>query len=52
MLRVASIRSCGMVMAWIATRPPGITSRSSVWKYVGQNRYPTASIISTDSTAS
>ena len=41
-----------MVMAWIATRPPGATSRSSVWKYVGQNRYPTASTISTDNTAS
>ena len=36
-LRVASIRACGMVMAWIATRPPGVTSRSSVRKYVGQN---------------
>ena len=27
-----------MVMAWIATRPPGDTSRSRAWKYVGQNR--------------
>ena len=32
-LRLASIRSCGMVIAWIATRPPGRTSRSSVAKY-------------------
>ena len=51
-LRDASIRLLGIVMAWIATRPPGDTSRSRVWKYVGQKRYPTASIISTDTTAS
>ena len=31
-LRLASIRECGMVMAWIATRPPGVTSASSVRK--------------------
>ena len=51
-LRVASIRACGMVIAWIATRPPGRTSRSSVAKYRGHEWYPTASIISTDTTAS
>ena len=32
-LRLASIRVCGIVIAWIATRPPGRTSRSSVAKY-------------------
>ena len=52
-LRVASIRACGMVMAWIATRPPGrhqpVESAEST---LGQNRYPTASIISTETTAS
>ena len=48
MLRVASIRSCGIVIAWIATRPPGASTRSRVSKYVGQNSWPTASIISTD----
>jgi hypothetical protein len=37
-LREASIRSCGIVIAWIANPPPGDTNRSSVWKYVGQNR--------------
>ncbi len=31
-LREASIRLLGIVMAWIATRPPGDTSRSRAWK--------------------
>jgi hypothetical protein len=51
-LRVASIRACGIVITWIATRPPGRTSRSTAAKYVGHERYPTASIISTETTAS
>ena len=50
--RVASIRSCGMVIAWMPTRPPGASRRSMVWKYVDQNSWPTASIISTETTAS
>ena len=50
--RVASIRSCGIVIAWMATRPPGARTWSIVRKYVPQNSWPTASIISTDSTAS
>ena len=52
MFRVAIIRSCGMVIAWIATRPPGARTRSMVSKYVAQYWWPTASIISTDTTAS
>ena len=51
-LRVASIRSCGMVIAWTPTRPPGASSRSIVEKYVDQYSWPTASIISTDTMAS
>ena len=50
--RVASIRSWGIVIAWIPTRPPGASTRSMVEKYVDQKSYPTASIISTDSTTS
>ena len=50
--RVASIRSCGIVIAWMPTRPPGASSRSMVWKYVDQNSCPTASIISTETMAS
>ena len=50
--RVASIRSCGMVIAWMPTRPPGASSRSRVLKYVGQYSWPTASIISTETIAS
>ena len=50
--RVASIRSCGIVIAWIPTRPPGASSRSMVRKYVDQYSCPTASIISTDTIAS
>ena len=34
------------------TRPPGASTRSMVRKYVGQYSWPTASIISTESTAS
>ena len=34
--RVASIRSCAMVIAWMLTLPPGASSRSMVAKYVGQ----------------
>ena len=52
MLRVASIRSCGIVIAWSTARPPGASTRSIVAKYVGQYSWPTASIISTDTTAS
>ena len=36
-LRLALIRECGMVIAWIATRPPGVARRSRVWKYLRQN---------------
>ena len=50
--RVASIRSCGIRIAWMPTLPPGASSRSSVPKYSGQNWWPTASIISTETTAS
>src|SRR6516225_9315417 len=46
--RLASIRAWGMVITWIATRPPGRTSCSSIAKYRGHAWYPTASIISTD----
>ena len=50
--RVASIRSWGIVIAWMPTRPPGASTASIVWKYDGQYSAPTASIISTDTTAS
>ena len=50
--RVASIRSWGIVIAWMPTLPPGASTRSIVEKYVDQYSWPTASIISTDSTAS
>ncbi len=50
--REASIRSCGMVMAWSANRPPGASRWSRAPKYTGQNSAPTASIISTLTTAS
>ena len=46
--RVASIRSCGMVIAWMPTLPPGASTGSIVEKYDGQYSAPTASIISTD----
>ncbi len=49
---LASIRSCGMVIAWRTARPPGSRTRSSVAKYAGQYGRPTASIISTLTTAS
>ena len=52
MLRVASIRSCGIVIAWMATVPPGASTGSMVSKYVSQYCQPTASIISTETTAS
>lgn len=51
-LRLVSIRSWGMVIAWIATFPPGRTSRCSAAKYFGHEWYPIASIISTESTLS
>jgi hypothetical protein len=50
--RVATIRSCGIVIACRPTRPPGASSRRSVAKNTGQYSSPTASIISTDTTAS
>ena len=34
--RVASIQSCGMVIAWRAARPPGSSSRARAAKYAGQ----------------
>lgn len=49
---VCSIRSCGMVMAWRATEPPGARRRRRAAKYVAQYSAPTASIISTLTTAS
>ena len=41
-----------MRIAWIAALPPGASSESIFSKYVGQYSSPTASIISTDTTAS
>ena len=46
--RVASIRSCGIVIAWMPTLPPGASTWSMVEKYDGQYSAPTASIISTE----
>jgi hypothetical protein len=50
--RVSSIRWCGIVIAWSAKRPPGTSRSSTVRKYVDQYSSPTASIISTETTAS
>ena len=49
---LASIRSCGMVMACRPARPPGLSSRWMVPKYSCQWLAPTASIISTLTSAS
>jgi hypothetical protein len=49
---LATIRSCGMVIACGPKRPPGSSRRPIVAKNVGQYSAPTASIISTLTTAS
>lgn len=49
---VRSICSWPMVMDWSAIRPPGATASRRAAKYVGQKSLPTASIISTLTTAS
>lgn len=49
---VSSICRWPMVMAWRAIRPPGSRARRSAPKYTGQCSAPTASIISTLTTAS
>nr|WP_245734302.1 hypothetical protein [Lentzea jiangxiensis] len=48
----AIMRSCGVVIARSSTRPPGASTRSSIEKQSGQCPAPTASIISTLTTAS
>ncbi len=49
---MATSRSWAIRIAWIATLPPGASSESIFAKYVGQYSSPTASIISTLTTAS
>jgi hypothetical protein len=49
---LAIMRSCGVVIAWSPALPPGASTRSSTEKYSGQCSAPTASILSTLTTAS
>ena len=48
----AVVTPAGVAQRLQAALPPGASSRSMVSKYVGQYSWPTASIISTDTTAS